>query len=67
MADQTCAVCGQDGYWVAFDSRAGENRCVNHISVQQAFDPETLQTLKPLDQELELLIAMPTEHTDGGL
>lgn len=30
--DPKCAVCGQGGYWVAYDMRAGEDRCVNHTA-----------------------------------
>lgn len=31
MNEQTCAVCGQGGYWVAYDTTTDSDRCVNHI------------------------------------
>lgn len=32
MSAAVCSICGQGGYWVAFDGVAGEDRCVNHLS-----------------------------------
>jgi hypothetical protein len=31
MSAETCAACGQGGYWVAYDPQTEEQRCVNHI------------------------------------
>ena len=28
---QTCAVCGMTGYWVGYDPKVDEDRCINHI------------------------------------
>ena len=32
---QTCAVCGQGGYWVGWVGELGENRCINHLPVRE--------------------------------
>ncbi len=31
--EHVCAVCGRGGYWVAFDSVTGEDRCNNHVGI----------------------------------
>lgn len=33
MAEQTCGVCGQGGYWVGYDSDVKGDRCINHTGV----------------------------------
>lgn len=35
-----CTICGDGGYWVAFDGSTGENRCVNHIGPQPGVCPQ---------------------------
>lgn len=35
MTAQLCAVCGRGGFWVGYDSKAGEDRCVNHCEADR--------------------------------
>lgn len=35
MSAQTCAVCGQGGYWVGYDELAREDRCLNHVEMMR--------------------------------
>jgi hypothetical protein len=31
MSKEVCSICGMGGYWVAYSTKFGVYRCVNHI------------------------------------
>lgn len=39
MSGPACAVCGQGGYWVGYDTSTDSDRCANHIGTT----PESLR------------------------
>lgn len=35
MSEATCAACGRNGYWVAWDPSTQEDRCLNCLALSR--------------------------------